>query len=244
MKAIKWIVIGLALIVAIAITVPSTGFCSHNYVYQNGCLEKVCTNCGETTARSSPLHAYQTIDCNLKKCTNCGIEVHGDAHKYEKVPCTTLKKCSVCNYILRGTEEYHNRTSISEGCTTINSCADCGKYFSTTSNHKWVSENCEDWYYCKLCCSTDTPEHMDGHSYATMSTFFDLPKICRYCGEWYFPPLTFGAVCVYFGVLMIIAAFIFIFINRKRITIREGRYFRAVIPEYQMREKTTEEEYL
>lgn len=244
MKKMLWILLALVFIAVIVFTMPSAAGCTqHDFVYRNGCAEMVCVKCGKAAILAKPSHTLESLSCSQAECTVCGEIVSGNYHQYQSIPCTNKKQCSACNLIFEFKTVSHNRMTIMDGCTTTYVCSDCGIHLNSITSHEWASKNCEEGFYCKRCGSTDSPDHFHGHSYTALSDFVALPSVCWYCGKLRFPQLTVGAACVYLGLMMCIAAFIFIFINRQRIRVREGRFFCTLTPDSQLRVKGTEEEF-
>jgi len=237
-KKFKWVFIVLGLIVLVVLTMPKSGLviCVHEYEYSDNCTVQRCTKCNYISRYNSPQHSFNQVDCMTKVCTNCGKTESGQFHYYKKVACTMKLACTVCNHTVYSNTYYHpNQVTHVENCKGVVTCKDCNMKIRTYTSHNWVSDNCEVAFYCKDCGSTEYPYKGLRHRYD--ESFFGFFDICEECGHVSFQIPEFRYVAAFIGLLMSFAALIFIFINRRRISVQGGKYIRIATPDAHLKEE-------
>jgi len=240
MKVVKWILIALVVAVVIVLTLPVGGFsdCEHAYATLS-CNVKECTKCGNVVDPNR--HNWERIGCTQKYCTVCGKTGTAN-HYYEYVDCTTKRVCRVCGKVEYSHYLHHPDTYRVEyvDCSYEVHCTKCNVLLHDGISHNWSTYDKHQGSYC-LDCGIAAPaniEHNLGFS------LFGFIGICKDCGHVAFQMPNALGICAFIGLLMSIAAFIFVFINRKRIRIREGKYLWTVTPDAHLRPIRTDEEHL
>lgn len=239
MKKLHWILIALALVAIVVLTMPKdfTAFtnCDHEYL-TNECNIKYCTKCNYVNQTSSK-HTWQEIDCYQKVCTVCN-QTASSGHDFTQIHCTNKRVCDRCglvqytNWIQHGhSDKYHY-----VDCSYQYICKLCHEVTSEGVDHTWSTHAKHQNAHC-LVCGISAPASSEHN--LTYSLFYFI-GVCKDCGHVSFQIPTFRYVAAFIGLLLTIAAFIYIFVNRKRITVQGGKYIRTATPDAYVREGEAE----
>jgi hypothetical protein len=242
MKKLHWILIALALVVIVVLTMPKDGFtynaCQHDFDYDNpdACHVYHCSKCG-ATAEGHAQHSWKKVDCKLQYCTVCN-KTASSYHDFSPIYCTNklvCKDCQLVQYTSRiqhaPSDKYHY-----VDCSYQYICKLCQEVTSEGVEHTWSTYAKHQNAHCLVCGISAPASHEHNLTY---SLFFFI-GVCKDCGHISFQIPTFRYVAAFIGLLLTIAAFIYIFVNRKRITVQGGKYIRTATPDAYVREGEAE----
>jgi len=121
-------------------------------------------------------------------------------------------------------------------CRVAIVCRSCKRDYGLISDHVWASNNCVEGIYCKQC-NANYPEELR-HSYKySLLLFFSFCTVCHQVG-FQIPPLPY--IFALFGLLITVAALVFVLLNRKSIRVQGGKYIRTATPDAHLKESDSE----